>query len=569
MPLVYVLFAVLLFFTYDVASVAAANLRLSPETGIYTTGNTFSVRVLVNTQGQPINAAEGEISFNQSDLSVVSISKVGSLFTLWTREPEFSNSTGKIYFGGGSPSGYTGAAGTIMTITFKAKYAGSSQVSYSSGSILAADGRGTNILSTMQGATYTLQAALSVPPPEYVPPANTPGAPMVTSTTHPNPASWYKSTSAQLAWELPNGITAVRTALDQKELTIPTKTYEEPIREITLSDLSEGVSYFHIQFKNADGWGRVTHYRIATDSEKPVSFALSLADGNDPGNLEQAIRFDVVDQGSGVSHYEIQLDGGERVRFEDPEHTKTYKTARLTPGDHTIVVEAFDHALNSIVGSLHFNIQTFDAPLFTEYPHEVSSDVIPVLRGTTRGNAQVTIDLTKIGAQTQTYVVTSDTNGVFTFIPEGRFTEGVYEVTAIATDAFGAQSESSEKIRIAVQKPGLIRLGGIVINFLSVIVPLLALLGLLILTSWYGLHRIQRMRRRIRKEVVEAEQSLAREFASIVAAVKRDVVMLRDVRKGKLTKQEDVLIDGLTENLAVAEKRIKKEIEDIEKLVRR
>ena len=59
----------------------AATLSLSPNTGVYTSGQTFSVSVRINTEGKPINAAEGTLSFNPSLMSVVSVAK-GSLFNL-------------------------------------------------------------------------------------------------------------------------------------------------------------------------------------------------------------------------------------------------------------------------------------------------------------------------------------------------------------------------------------------------------------------------------------------------------------------------------------------------------
>jgi len=49
----------------------------------------------------------------------------------------------------------------------------------------------------------------------------------------------------------------MRTLLDESPSTIPTKVYETPIHGITLEDLPQGVSYFHIQFRNSDGWGMI------------------------------------------------------------------------------------------------------------------------------------------------------------------------------------------------------------------------------------------------------------------------------------------------------------------------
>ncbi|MEZ4200072.1 MAG: hypothetical protein R3B69_00480 [Candidatus Paceibacterota bacterium] len=39
-------------------AVEAATLSLSPGTGVYTAGGTFTARVVVNTAGESVNAAE-------------------------------------------------------------------------------------------------------------------------------------------------------------------------------------------------------------------------------------------------------------------------------------------------------------------------------------------------------------------------------------------------------------------------------------------------------------------------------------------------------------------------------
>ena len=127
------------------SSAWAASLSLSPATGVYTTGQTFTTRVIVNTNNASVNAADGTIKFSPNELSVVSVSK-GSVFNLWTAEPSFSNSAGTISFSGGTPSGYKGGAGTVLNVTFRTKGAGTSKVNFTNGSVLAADGLGTNVL---------------------------------------------------------------------------------------------------------------------------------------------------------------------------------------------------------------------------------------------------------------------------------------------------------------------------------------------------------------------------------------------------------------------------------------
>src|SRR3990167_2971187 len=157
----------------------AATLSLSPSTGVYTTGSTFTARVIVNTEGKPINAAEGTVKFNPAEITVVSVNRTGSIFNLWVTEPTFSNSAGTISFSGGMPSGYTGSAGTIFNITFRTTNASNAKVNITNGSVLANDGMGTNVLSSMNGGSYTISAASVSPAPEvveYVAPANTTGA---------------------------------------------------------------------------------------------------------------------------------------------------------------------------------------------------------------------------------------------------------------------------------------------------------------------------------------------------------------------------------------------------------
>ena len=298
----------------------AATLSVSPNTGVYNAGTSFTVRVVVNTQGKPINAAEGTLKFNPQEITVVAVDRSSSIFNLWVTEPTFSNSAGTINFSGGMPTGYTGSAGTIFNVTFRSTSANTARVSLTGGSVLANDGQGTNVLSSMNGGTYTIQAPSTSPTPEvveYVPPANTPGLPQITSTTHADQQLWYTTKEALLKWTLPAGVTQVRTLLDDKAGTIPTKVYEEPISEIRLSDLPEGVSYFHLQFRNADGWGKVSHFRLAVDSTKPDSFTITQSENNDSSNPEQVLKLESVDKTSTVNRYQIKIDNEEPYEFID------------------------------------------------------------------------------------------------------------------------------------------------------------------------------------------------------------------------------------------------------------
>ena len=571
----------------SVTSASAATLSVSPGSGAFTTNSTFTVRVVVNSSGKSINAAEGTLSFDPTQLSVVSVSRSSSIFNLWVAEPSYSNSGGTVSFSGGLPSGYVGSAGTIMSITFKAKGSSSAKVDFADGSVLANDGKGTNVLTSMSGGTYTLSAAAAPAPaptptptpstpstpsepkpaPEYVAPANTPSAPVVTSTTHGDQKQWYTAKQAVLNWDVPNGVTAVRTLLDNRSSAVPTKVYDSPLRTITLSDLPEGVSYFHVQFKNADGWGKVSHYRLAVDSEKPSAITIAQKEGADGNNPEQELIVDVTDKTSAVKRFMVQVDDGEAFEVKRETASGTLKLPSMGPGYHTIIIEAFDEAGNSITGNYSFEIKSFEKPTFTEYPTEINEQVIPVIKGTTRPNATVEITLTKIGAEPVTYKVQSDSEGKFTYIPEGRFSTGVYELKARATDQFGAQSLDSDTIRFAVQQSGLIRIGSLLISFLSVLIPLLALVVLAGLGGWYLIMYMRRLRGAVSRESAEALDILHREFTSLQTELRHQETLLQQSRKtGKLTRSEAEMIEVFDRALQSSQRNVEKEIIDVTQL---
>jgi hypothetical protein len=553
--------------------VLAATLAVSPTTGVYSAGATFNARVVVNTAGKPINAAEGTLKFNPQELSVVSIDRSNSIFNLWVTEPTFSNAAGTITFSGGLPSGYTGAAGTVFNVTFRTKAASTAKVSLTGGSVLANDGMGTNVLTGMSGGTYTVQAVSTTPEPEvveYVAPANTPAAPKVTSSTHADSDAWYQSKSAALNWVLPTGITAVRTLLDKSPTTIPTKVYENPISSIELTDLDEGISYFHIQFQNADGWGKVAHYRLAVDSEKPTEFNITQAEGVDAANPIQTLALGVKDSASGVIRYMVKVDANEAYEYIDKDETRKLVLTTLEPGYHSVIIEAVDRAGNGLVSSFSFTIEAFSKPVFTEYPNEINEEVIPVLRGETRPNAAVEVFVQKIGAEPITYKLTADQLGVFTLIPEGTFTTGVYEITARASDEFGAQSELSDTIRIAVQQPGYLQIGSFIVSVLSVIIPLVAMIAILILGSWFLVLYYRRFKQKVSIESSEVLQVVTREFTNLQSILAQKQLAVSESRKTKkLTKAEEETFTELENALKGAKERVEKEVLDVEQLLRR
>jgi hypothetical protein len=122
----------------------AASLYFSDTSKDVKVGDTFIVDVKLSSDKENINVADCSIFFDQNILQVSSVSTGGSIFNLWTRNPIFSNESGKIMFTGGIPNGYGGKDGNVIKIIFFAKSIGAGSLVFSDESTLYLnDGKGT------------------------------------------------------------------------------------------------------------------------------------------------------------------------------------------------------------------------------------------------------------------------------------------------------------------------------------------------------------------------------------------------------------------------------------------
>ena len=181
----------------------------------------------------------------------------------------------------------------------------------------------------------------------------------------------------------------------------------------------------------------------------------------------------------------------------------------------------------------------------------------------------MTVTLQRIGSDAKTVTVTSDAAGQFVFIPEGRLSQGVYEVFAVATDQYGAMSEQSDTIRIAVQQPGFIRVGTLLVSIASVVIPLVALVVLSVIGFLFMVRNLRRFRTSVTKESGEAMNIMEREFASLKKAIsEQEAALIASRKTGKLTAAEAEMIAALTASLQASRQAVKKELEDVTNLTK-
>ncbi len=363
---------VLGFFVFSFFGARAANaatIYFSPSSGNFTVGNIFTVNVLVNTENADINNAEATINFPSGLLEIVSISKSGSIFSLWVEEPTFSNSVGALSFNGGLPApGFTGTAGKIISATFRVKKAGSASLVFSSAAVRANDGYGTNVFRAGAQANFNLIGEEQITPVP-APVTGAPAAPRISSWTHPDPEKWYSNNDPGFSWTVPSGVNAVRLLYDKFPNSQPTIGYNTAISRKSLSDVADGAWYFHVQLHNNNGWGGISHFKFQIDTKKPSSFEIREVERDDRTDPKVRFVFDAKDETSGIDHYEIQIDGDSPQIWRDNGDSggHQYETPTMDPGKHTLTAKAVDKAGNYIESSpQEFLIETIAVILQTK-----------------------------------------------------------------------------------------------------------------------------------------------------------------------------------------------------------
>ena len=358
--------AVLFLLTPFFAQAAGATLSISPATGSFAAGKTFTATVMIDSV-DGFNSGNATINFDNTLLSVTGVSKTSSAFSLWAVEPASDNAKGTVTFEGGNTTPLTGKK-SILAITFKALKEGSATVSFGAGSVLAADGKGTDIAGDKQSATFDIGAKSADPPPPPPAPVDTgdggrgstkPDAPNINSPSHPDENKYSSAPKAKFTWDLPPDVTAVRLTLDGSPSTTPVTNYDPAISDKEFDQLVNGPMYFHLRYKNDNGLGPTSHRKIMVDRTPPEAFTVEVK--TDASSSDVVLKFSATDTLSGIDHYEIVMDSGNPIKASLAEVSAgLYTLSGQSPGSHTVKVNAIDKAGNSAEGAGNGNFSLVD-----------------------------------------------------------------------------------------------------------------------------------------------------------------------------------------------------------------
>lgn len=326
---------------------AGATLYLSPASGESRVGETIKAVIFLNTGNNPVNAAEGTLSFDSNILEATSISKNDSIFSLWAVEPTFDNNRGAISFAGGTPTPFKGSAGKVVAISFRVKTASTAILNFNSGRILLADGQGTDIFSGSQGANWKLADKKTLK--EQPESKEVPSVPFnevlgeITSLTHPDQSKFYNNNNPQLKWSLTQEVVGTSFLIDEKADTTSDTITEGLVSEAGFQDFKDGIWYFHLRLKNTAGWGKTIHYRIGIDTAPPEPFDIKFFGNKVMTTSTAQIYFKTDDKLSGIDHYEVKIGEGD---WFQPQADGFLLVPVISSGEHELVIKAIDRAGN-------------------------------------------------------------------------------------------------------------------------------------------------------------------------------------------------------------------------------
>lgn len=144
----------------------AAEITLEADRTAVAADQLFQIRVWLNTEGETINTVAGNISYPTDLLNLQEIRDGNSIITFWVDRPAVQ--ANKIFtFSGITPGGYRGPQGEILSLIFRAKKMGAPVVSFTNGTALLNDGRGSPALLKTTPLRLTIAPATGAAGAQY------------------------------------------------------------------------------------------------------------------------------------------------------------------------------------------------------------------------------------------------------------------------------------------------------------------------------------------------------------------------------------------------------------------
>jgi hypothetical protein len=318
---------------------SAATLLMRPGSGNFLVGGTFDLSIILDTKDIAVNTVEAELFFPQDKLQLANNSIGKSIIEFWPTVPEFSNEKGRVYFAGAIPSpGINVSEGVVLTLTFRVVALGEAEIKFGSKtSVLANDGKGTNVLNQRPSAFFRFSLA----PPQ---------GPEISSPTHPDQEKWYQDNNPLFIWPKNQFSNGFSFNFNQDPAGTPDTTVDGTDATVSYQNVQNGIWYFHLREKAGGVWGGTSHYGVRIDNQPPAAFKINVSPSTRTTNQSPILRFFTTDALSGLDHFEIKivsLSSDEAAQALFFEATSPYQVINLNPGRYQVVVRAIDKAKNT------------------------------------------------------------------------------------------------------------------------------------------------------------------------------------------------------------------------------
>ncbi len=573
-----VLFFILISASFGASSAVAASASLSvePATAVYELGEPFTVELRVDPGGTPVATIDATISYDPERIEFVSVSDANSVFS--TLLVDSTRANGEIDLSAliqGADEPFVGSDGLVGTITFMPLVQTVTEVRIKQGSVRsplalsASVATARDALSVLQSATYTLVPRETLPA-QNMAAALSAGTGGEGDVTFDPPArdGWIATSTIKAAWSLPQGVNVMRIGVSTSSSATPSKLYPVPVSSTMLENVSDGEQYLLLQYGRNEVWEKTRAVPFKVDATPPESVRVEpvlLADGR----AGKGYTITATDRYSGVASYFIGLDGAELAAWERPNDGVYMPDVALSAGMHTLTVRVEDAVGNATTSDTVLTLSAIASPVLVSAPDRVLTGDPITVTGTTYPDSDVTVYVSFNAGDAREFTVRSDQEGDFSAEVTDGARAGTYTVWFSVTDPTGAKSPLSLKRSVSVTQPFIMLFGSRAVSYLSVIVPLVALVALLTLVLWLSFIYIRGYRRRVTRETKEAYGVVSEEFGRLRSELVQQIGTLERAKLSReLTREEMRIFTELSRRLETIEDRIAHEIGDIERFER-
>ncbi len=158
-------FLVLFFWVLTSNSAQAATISFTTADEVVV-DEELAIQMMVETDGENINALEGEIVWPAGKLDLIAVNDDFSIISLWIRDPTLlvTTTAGRLPFAGLIPSGYGEPSGQILTLVFRPRLADEATITSKEILVLLNDGKGTPARTITKQFDLTIQSNRILPP---------------------------------------------------------------------------------------------------------------------------------------------------------------------------------------------------------------------------------------------------------------------------------------------------------------------------------------------------------------------------------------------------------------------